>query len=427
MAADKDEGFKINDQITIKKLSGPVSMRILVPNIQSDYFKKYKNAPVLIMLGDVHFSDENICITGPGVSRVARVEFLQKLCAVLAEDEIIDFYIEGTDVSTRTEYVQGQEGSLMAILNIIIACNKPDDQKTQPYKDISKVKWHHTDIRFWTSETKELKEMPYKKDKKYCSMLDFLLQKIERDELFSKTPNCKTFAITFRAYRNVLRSEGYSLESNTTANVLQIYHKLVNNCYSIVNFLISKIKDLTDRTFIRNQIKAYIEYVYGAFCKKVGKSPDKLGPFIIDKQKQIVDLFNGILDNDIDNDIDNLYDQNYIIYSDYVVTMDAIKLDVMTMVKSFTQMLQNGNSIINICYFGEDHVKNMCAFMPSLLQSKSSHPAYTQVLDVSAMRGNPNQEIAGEPGRCLDFTNKETPVLSQILSDLRAVREKLKT
>ena len=408
-------GFKITEDIVIQKLSGPVSMRILTPNTQSEYFKKYKNAPVLIMLGDIHFSDKNIC-TGPGVSHIFRPDFLKKLCDALVENEIIDFYMEGTNVSARTNYVEDPQGPLMAILNLIIECNKP--VKAQKYKDIDKVKWHHTDMRFWTSETKELAEMPDKKPIKYCSMLDFLLQKVERDELFRLNPNQKTFAITFKAYSIVLQRQNYKLESNYTANVLQIYNKLVNNRYSVINYLISQIKNSDDKTFIKNQINKYIEYVYSLFCAKVGMSAEALGKFIIAQQNRVVELFNHA-----DYRIDSLYDNDYVKYSDYVVTMDSIKLDAMTMVKSFMRMLQSSNSIINICYFGDTHIKNMCAFMPTLLQSGTSPAAYTEVLNVTAIRGNPGDIVNEEPGRCLDFTAVRSATLSKILDALRASRK----
>ena len=62
---NKEEGLHINNNIVIKKISGPVSMTILKPKDETvKYFREFKNpiyAPIFILFGDVHESRTNLC------------------------------------------------------------------------------------------------------------------------------------------------------------------------------------------------------------------------------------------------------------------------------------------------------------------------------------------------------------------------------
>lgn len=53
----------------------------------------------------------------------------------------------------------------------------------------------------------------------------------------------------------------------------------------------------------------------------------------------------------------------------------SIQLDMFTFAKSFSRMDVNpdGHSIMNICYFGDYHIKNMIHFLTNILGEGSSY------------------------------------------------------
>jgi hypothetical protein len=156
-----EKGFFINDNEKIEKFSGPVSMGMYMPNTQTEFFRGY-NAPIFILFGDVHFSTNNLCdVNVPKKHRIYKIEFFQILSSVLQDNEVIDFYTEGHDLTNEYNYILGQNQNdpLIAQCNLVIYINQlkqanklnqlnPENQAL--YKSIEKIKWHHTDIRFWT-------------------------------------------------------------------------------------------------------------------------------------------------------------------------------------------------------------------------------------------------------------------------------------
>ena len=155
-----EKGFYINDDEKIEKFSGPVSMGMYMPNTKLDFFRVY-NAPIFILFGDAHFSPNNLCdVNVPNKHHIYKIEFFQMLSTILNDGEVIDFYTEGYDLTNQYTYISGnnQNDPLIALCNLVIYINQlkstndlkqlnPENQAI--YKSIEKIKWHHTDVRFW--------------------------------------------------------------------------------------------------------------------------------------------------------------------------------------------------------------------------------------------------------------------------------------
>lgn len=70
-------GFRITDAEIIKKLSGPISMTLVIPH---PYLTANPTAPIFVLFGDFHFSSANLCKDDvPNKHRIYRLEFLQLL------------------------------------------------------------------------------------------------------------------------------------------------------------------------------------------------------------------------------------------------------------------------------------------------------------------------------------------------------------
>jgi hypothetical protein len=91
MNATKSKGLQLTSKTAILKLSGPVSIVILRPKYESEYFIKYKKAPIFILLGDIHFNTVNLCNDDQYTYRINEMWFLQAICNAVNPNEIIDF------------------------------------------------------------------------------------------------------------------------------------------------------------------------------------------------------------------------------------------------------------------------------------------------------------------------------------------------
>ena len=197
MAAAKPKGLQLTTRTAILKLSGPVSIVILRPNYESKYFETYKKAPLFILLGDIHGNTTNLCIEDGYTYRINEMIFLQKICDAVNTGEIIDFCTEGQDLTNQI-YPSDQKGDVMhEFHNLVRYCNQKKQDKTPGYEFLDKIRWQHTDIRFWTLDTPELKEVTQKRPRKYYHMALFLLSIVEKHPLFLQNP--EMFARVFAA------------------------------------------------------------------------------------------------------------------------------------------------------------------------------------------------------------------------------------
>ena len=128
---------------SIKKLSGPVSLRILEPT--SEYLKRFPYAPILILLGDAHYSDKNFC-KGEDENHHAiyDVEFLNLLSDEVGgdgvDDGVVDFYVEGGDFHNDPPTEHKSSEPMKMIWDLFTTCcksgieRKLNDIQSKKYK-----------------------------------------------------------------------------------------------------------------------------------------------------------------------------------------------------------------------------------------------------------------------------------------------------
>ena len=429
-----EKGFYINDSEKINKLSGPSGMGLLVPDIKSDYFHAYLNAPVFILFSDVHFSAANLCtVDVPNKHHIYKIEFLQMLSNILIENEVIDFYTEGTDFTDRVIPLieQDKNEPMLVLFNLVIQCNRFKRENTPEYNSIKKIQWHHGDIRFWTPDIspqyEDVKTDISKKKCKFYNMKEFLLEKIEMNSYYGYYHKSDAiFQYLFLAYANEIKSRDFILDKYIAVDPEEIYIRLIESKFSLINYQISKIQDKSSQTFLKEKFKLYITYIYNQNFTDAKKSITDLTPKIFNKEirtihSHIVWLFNisqttTMVEDQQKYSIKIHTSPYYPIYKKFIFLFECIKLDMFTFAKSFTRMVESKgiDPIINICYYGRIHINNMIYFLTNIL-------SYQQIFYRDGLEGQQQYDEINthNVNRCLDLSNINKVSLAQILNIIR--------
>jgi len=138
----------------MNKISGPVSLNYLVPKeeIFSEKAGQGVFLPIVILLGDIHYSEENRCEPceeKDGCFLVESDTFLRSLDQVASEYPV-DVY---------TEYSPNKESKGKGVLfNKFIgkteSCYQTFLRGTRNYRcNFPRVRWHYADTRFWKNKT----------------------------------------------------------------------------------------------------------------------------------------------------------------------------------------------------------------------------------------------------------------------------------
>jgi hypothetical protein len=152
----------IND-IKVNKISGPITMHILLP---SDYMlKKFKYSPILILFGDKHKSDKGFCEKNQGEKeghyKVFDVKFLKLLSDAVDGKGIIDFYNEGGDLHYELpeNYNPDSEEPIQKLWGLFRDCYSNERMNRVPLEVnkskcslIKNIRWQSGDIRFFIHE-----------------------------------------------------------------------------------------------------------------------------------------------------------------------------------------------------------------------------------------------------------------------------------
>lgn len=361
-------GFRITDTEIITKLSGPVSMSLLIPT--RTYLQKNPGAPIFMLFGDSHNSSANLCPGDvPNKHRIYKLEFLQTLCNLLRGNEIIDYYTEGGDIGRHSEPIYDEKaGPFCTIWNLSINCNKYKDDAKSPYQVISKIKWQHGDIRFWTLESKQ-KEIAKQKPVQYYDISNLIHNIIGYDPLYINTPTSSVFASLFIANVEQLKKKSYEIEEYIPATPDKIYHRLVSSQCSLIYYQLSKLTK-GKRSFLLEKFEKYVYHIYDTQCQNAGLTRDGLAAVIKQMHYNIHLCFKNL---DIGL-IKAVHEHNhYNTYSKFTLYIRSIQLDMFTFAKSFSRMPVNpdSHSIMNICYFGDYHIKNIVHFLTNILDGGS--------------------------------------------------------
>jgi hypothetical protein len=186
------------------------------------------------------------------------------------------------------------------------------------------------------------------------------------------------FQYLFLAYANEIKFHGFILESYIAVDPEEIYIRLIESKFSLINYQISKIPDKSSQTFLKEKFKLYIKYVYTQNFNDAKLSIENLTlekfNFEIRKiHSHIIWLFNisqtTMLVEQQTYSIKIHNSPYYPIYKKFIFIFECIKLDMFTFAKSFTRMVESTDidPIINICYYGRLHINNMIYFLTKIL------------------------------------------------------------
>jgi hypothetical protein len=420
-----NKGFYINDTTPVNRISGPVSMNLLVPNFGSNFVSRYPNAPIFMLFGDVHRSTVGLCGEAPGTYPVYKIDFLKKLNQILADGESIDFYTEGTDVTDHQYDKEEHTEPLMAIYDLVAKCNKLKADKGEEYQAINKITWHHTDIRFWDHTSPQAEEMKTQMKSNANKILTIpqLLNTIKRHDYFLENRNADGFAMVFVAHTLSLKAQEYKISLQFQTKNTEIFPDLIMNPFSFIAYQIKQIQDASLRRIFIDASRLYIEYQVDKITKKLTDAFHKLDldeeliPLFHNVHQRLFLCFNSITqENKISKlaELAKIYDEGlFQTYQHFMLDFEVMQLDLFTLAKSFTRMSQPGGMrpMINICYFGDYHIEGMVYFLTEILDK-----AYDKPLSL------PAQQKGDEYNRCLDLTKIERVSLADLLSVMRERR-----
>jgi hypothetical protein len=409
--------IKINEK-TINKISGPVSMYILYPI--AEYLKFNPFAPIFILFGDEHHSNERYCAYEEEYKdsnyKIFDINFLQLLSnAVDGKDEIkennlVDFYVEGGDMHLMDIIKSKNNHPIEEIWELFTKCYSnermgryPLDENKENCNMIKNIRWQSGDIRF------------FQKESKICDLCDYLLKFIKKvenkDDIYEKVK----FIIYIRYYFLRIKYKCRKELQDTKIKPDEIYDEYVINTNSLIYKQLIKIKsgnedeDILNRENIEKEFKEYINFVYKEHFDGNEENLEKI-KYI---HKNFIDLFkhkpysNGELE--IINKLYKCYNEKDLNkYIDFLMMRGSMKADLYTLARNYKIMAykksidKNAQStiprpLINICYFGNLHIEHMNYFLK--LNKK--------YLNVSKVVFDKTDDLksADEKNRCLDLTS----------------------
>jgi hypothetical protein len=156
-------GLKLDEQTFVKRISGPVSIYYLKPNIE--YYKSFNgtiNLPLVLLFGDQHMSEKNICqrcnneVPNEICFSIYDDKLLKKIDNLATKNTPIDFYTEAAQISlTLSQEYKVNRGILFNKLfrNTVSKCHNVDLRKTNAneYKKqcpTEDIRWHYSDSRY---------------------------------------------------------------------------------------------------------------------------------------------------------------------------------------------------------------------------------------------------------------------------------------
>ena len=413
------KGLKINNTI-IKKISGPVSFYLFIPNSSSEtiYMKNSGiNPPIIILFGDKHLSYENMCEN-------CICESIEKCCMKIQNKNFINL-LDNLASKIKLDFNVEQEFD-----SYFLKENYKNYENKGPMPDLlltikdclfkntncltKNIKWNYVDIRiteekfnynyessiikifdYFSAIESELIEEPEIKNKK--DKYNYILDSINMINNYNKTILQKT------RYINILNN---IIETLTTKNFLNIF-EISNRNKSLIYKQIRKLnKPYNNIDYWKNKLNKYTKYIFKERLNeydididnfiKVLKIHVKLCKIIFDnpEKKEITELKEYILrhyNNELNNYItilDNDYEEDTI--EIIKISITSIFLDIYYVTRSLKTPKSEKNSILSIGYFGNNHITQLIYFLTKILS----------IYNIEQYIDNTN-----ETNRCLDFSN----------------------
>jgi hypothetical protein len=388
----------------VNKISGPVSMFILTPK-KSDIFP---NLPVYMLFGDIHDSDQNMCIDkSPETLDIYGTDFLGLLnTLVTPNNELIDFYIEGGDLHNEETSMPYIEKYPMKMLwNLYSECYKNirSEKKIAQYphetqcNKIPNIRFQSGDPRFFKYDKK------YEKLLLQCNMQNFLqLFKVKEDLTQDKFID------------NLLSFRGDCIEKllNTTFSFQDVNDEIFSEEGPIYKQL-KKFSPLQRDTMI-DYIKRYCLYAEEIYNREA------YNPIIVNIHTELINIIFNLQFNlhpeKVVKSLEYIKDNWEFVkqYRDFLIVYKyTIVPDIYTLCRSFKYLNSPDIPIMNLVYFGNNHTNNVVHFLTKI----------TNLYDKVEIKSLQSYDYLDTHSRCVEIKNDID--LNEILSNARKIRNKI--
>jgi len=408
--------------INVKKISGPVSMYLLYPTTEYTKNPVNKYAPIFILFGDSHESVENYCKSEDkeeGEFKIFDDKFLKLFSDAVEGKEseksgTIDFYIEGGDLHNEIFKRSIRDYPLSLLRNLFKTCYyntrlSPKRKIANVCNSIKNIRWQSGDIRKFV-----------KKEGK-CSLYS------EFSYIISKCRDIVNVQEKEKQFKELLRisisnNMGKPIIEEFTGEEMYVKHVLSDKCLiykqlNNINLIKGKEEIIKD---IQSKFKNYINDNYNILDLYDDKTIDisEVIPKIKEIHDQIITAFKTSTYSD---KINVLIDTIYKYYTngilrlimDSILLRDAVLPDLYILARSYKYMytIEDNDKhdivypIINICYFGNEHIIRMRKFLIS--------NGYDEGIKIDLTL---NKDSSKQPNRCLDIS--DTSNIANTLIDL---------
>jgi hypothetical protein len=460
------KGLKINNKI-IKKISGPINIRILKPSLES--FLQYKNPtneesgnmklPLIILFGDVHGSFTATCSPCDEDDKskecfsIYKTSFLDLFNNISTKyKHPIDFFIEDSlnlhlrklnnDLYTKKNeiFVFPSHGPLGSFINSVHHCT---DHKSKYYNSVCKFKntrIHFGDFRQISPQETEflIFTNPYQANRKIISN-EIYLEKILGStfrlifDFFKNTkygdvdPNTIIDPVANR-FANKKKIEEWLFPIKYFGIDLILLSLYKDNSFDLENFcnaLFESIKTKHSKLF--KQIKKQnfkrfqdIEFWKNIYKQSLEKNSNHQNEFLENenyKNYYLKSINNFLLDGSLPeyNEETQVF---YQFFASFFTTVLSVFVDIYFILRCFkTPIKENkekdAESSVAIAYYGDAHCDNIEYILTQLMNFKfpnTSQPFYYNIYNSGTFSKNfenINQYInliSTNPQRCVDVS-----------------------
>jgi hypothetical protein len=379
------KGLIINNT-SVQRLSGPVSITILKPN---DNFHERFKAPLIVLFGDLHFSNANQChCRQEHCYKIYEPAFLQLWDSL---DCPIDFYVEAFlhNEPTFPNFVTNRE-PLSLLLRNIHPCYKRNDKSKCITKNIH---WHSADIRKASH-------------KSYYNLERFIDDFSVVIEEFAKRDTYSVLMVKRIISKHLLKN--YSKQ--TCIEYLELCKHGLRN----PNFVIKFIEN--EHSLIMKQVKKTYE-IWKQWIKQymmfhIQANISNLSPnSTIDVDIPTI-ISNYLVSGDdqyIEKLIQYLYkhDRDLEDYESDFLEFNTMFLDMYMLTRTFKPRGDGKQATISLGYFGRDHSDEIIWFLTDVLK------AYKIIYNIDNWKEGCTEDTIK---RYIDFD--KTINLDEIISDL---------
>ena len=421
------------NSLTIDRISGPVYMSILTPipiRRQTTVPNLFPNLPIFILFGDKHRSNENVCKqTDKNTYSIYDINFLKEISNLATQyGRPIDFYVEGGDFHNRTQTKPNTDNfPLQNIWNLYNECYSKKklvqyEHKTD-CKNIENIRWQSGDIRLLSGEK-------HRKAFLNCNLERFLnlLTKYSNTQDLSR----EIFIKIIESFNDNPFNQDINRQLKPKQNyncLAKLYSELINIKTIYENDAITEIqtKVYSKNGLIFKQLNKFssekqkqkMEEHINYYCKKRYNSVLERKGFkeyleqLNKCQLNLVSLIKTYIETRVvDEKLLTYLNSNKSLltrYYTFVISKYSFISDLYTVCRIFKYLKSSDQDkskqpIMNICYFGYEHIQNIEYFLTYISNLYDSRII------------SPYEIKEKEPNRCLEI--KQLIIISDLLKQL---------